>query len=728
MAAENAELIISGDTSDLGKDLDDQEKQLDAFWRRLDAVMQGMADKIGANVSAAVAGSMGQMNASLEASLKRVESSFRETSDVIKQSTESWTDWLVKWFVYLKAINVVLAPFVWAFKAIFGLITATISTFVKGVIALISGLFSTIISVVKGVTNGVVGAFKAVFSLVEGTVTGVVKFVVKQFNSILSAFTSQMPLLSVSLSEGLKAGFESLMDLEKVQIRLNALLKSTGELAGFTSAAFNKMAKELQRVTTFSKEAALAGATMLTRFFNIRGDVLEDTLKVAADLAIVLGTDLASAAQELGSALNNPIEGVKKLRDMGLLLWDHEMALVQALTMTGRVAEAQRFLLEKLSQHIGGAAAEAAKMFWGQIQKANNALTEMWETIADSLVPFLEKLIPYVISSSEEVMRWAENFKELTPAILAWAESTLPTVKHWFESVLEYAKTVFRDIVDFAVQAYTVFETAWQNAPEAFKAVSSAAQVMAQKVKVYLMEIWEGHFDNLEMLWEKVALFAKKALLDALKPVAAMIDHLLNLASGGKMKFKPASFMLDFERAGVDAEQEKQAKDHEARSKRRKEESEDLKKARDILADLEKEAAKVQAPFWGAFDKNLDKNKKAVDSAIDWIQTQIGELTKPSAPEDTSNKRGNRGRPGVPFLLPTSRTAGNFEALEALNKRIQSAAAKSPEIMLMQQQNDMMRQQHRDQKVWSDEQRKATLEVGSKLADTFKNPPTAVYA
>lgn len=684
MPAENAELIIRGDTSQLEDNLDENEKKLDAFWKNLQSMMQGVADSIGNNVNRAVSDSLGKMNANLEAGLKEIHAGFKETTTVIQKSTDTWLNWLTKWFVYLKSAQIVFAPFVAAFKAVFSLITGVISLFVKGVIGLISGLFNTIISVVKGVASGVVGAFKAVFSLIEGTITGIVKFVVKQLSSMLSAFTSTMPLLGASLSEGLKAGFASLMDLEKVQVRLNALLKSTGELAGFSSAAFSRMAKELQRVTTFSKDAATAGQAMLVRFFNLRGDVLEDTLKVAADLAIVLGTDLASAAQELGSALNNPIEGVKKLRDMGLLLWDSEMALVQSLVMTGRVAEAQRFLLEKLSAQIGGAAAEAAKTFWGQIQQANNALTEMWQTIAESLTPFLEKLIPYIISSAEEVSRWAENFKELAPAIIAWAESTLPVIKAWFETARDIAMDVFKDIVDFAIKAYTAFETAWKNASSIFDALKASAEVM----------------------WSKLGAFITKTLLNALMPVAKSIDNLLSRIPG----FGKTTIATDFLKI-----QQLQAQDDERR----------------MLDKLKKKERAAQEPFFKDFEENLGKNKAAVDDMVDWAGRQLDELTKFNAPKSERNERGNRGRPGVPFLLPTSRTAGQFEALEALNKRIQSAAARSPEIILLQQQNNMMRSHHSDQRKWSERQISAmeSVAVAAKgLLASSQNPPPAVYA
>lgn len=684
MPAENAELILRGDTSQLGDDLDEHERQLNDFWSRLSSVMQNMADSIGDNVNRAVSDSLGKMNANLESGLKEIHAGFKETTEVIQKSTDTWLNWLTKWFVYLKSAEILLTPFIAAFKFVFGLVTSVIGLFVKGVVSLITGLFSAIIGVVKGVASGLVGAFKTVFGLVEATITGVVKFVVKQLSSILSAFTSQMPLLSVSLAEGLKAGFSALMDFEKIQIRVNALLKSTGELAGFSSVGLSRMAKELQRVTAFSKDAAAAGQAMLLRFFNLRGDVLADTLKVAADLATVLGTDLASAAQDLGAALNNPIEGVKRLRDMGLLLWDHEKALIEALTMTGRVAEAQRFLLDKLSQQIGGAAAEAAKTFWGQIQKANNALTEMWRTIADSLTPFLERLIPMIIESAEEVARWAENFKELAPAIIAWAESTMPVVKNWFEVAMSNAKIVFSAIVDFAVKAYTAFETAWQNASSIFDVLKASAETM----------------------WAKLGAFITKTLLNALMPVAKAIDNMLSRLPG----FGKTTIATDFLKI-----QQLQAQDDERR----------------MLDKLKKKEKQEQEPFFKDFEENLGKNKTAVQDMIDWTTRQLDELTKPSGKPDEGNQRGNRGRPGVPFLLPTSRTAGQFEALEALNKRIQSAAARSPEIILLQQQNNMMRSHHLDQRRWSERQiaaAESSAAAAKGLLAAAQGPVDAVYA
>lgn len=727
MPAETARLILEGDTSQLGNDLDQNEQRLNAFWERMQRVMQTAADSIGNNVNSTLSSSIDKMSANLSAGLDKIDSRFKETSEAIKESTDTWTNYLVGWWVWLKGAGILLTPFIAAFKLAFGLVTDIISLAISGIIGLVKGLVSVIAGIIKGGASIVVGAFSTVF----GAVKTVVETVFKNLTAVLNAFFSQMPLLTVGLTDGLKAGFKELMDFEKVQVRMNAQLKATGELAGFSSAALQRMAKDLQGVSGFSKDAAASAQSMLLQFFNVRGDIFKDALTTASDLATVMGTDLASAAKDLGSALNDPIAGVQKLRDMGLLLWDSEAALIQQLTLTGRVAEAQRYLLDRLSQSIGGAAAEATKTFWGQIQLANHALTEMWETIAESLTPYLEKLIPYIISSAEKVTEWAENFKDLSGDIIAWAESTLPVLKDWFEKIQSFARDAFASVVDFATQAYSVFETAWGNAPEAFLAFTDAALVMSKKVKVYLMEIWETHFDTLQTLWEKTAAFAQGVMYKALQPVADLIDSLLSKLPGtGESTVANDLLKAKKEEAALDAQiAERQAKirAQEKAAGRGPGESDALKQARAELAELEARASGSSAPFLENFQKNLDKNKVAVDGMLDWTGRQLDELTKNR--EKKAEKEGpNFGRPGVPNLIPNKSTAGQFEGLEDVYNRIFQAAAKGPDIVLLQQQVDLTKANHAEQRKWAAEQAAAATAAGAVVAKAVSQLPGAVYA
>ena len=91
--------------------------------------------------------------------------------------------------------------------------------------------------------------------------------------------------------------------------RLNAVLTATGNVAGTTTAEVLAMATSLQTTTRFADETVVAAAGLIATFQNVRNelgagnDIFNRAVRNAADLAAVMGTDLSTAALQLGRAL-----------------------------------------------------------------------------------------------------------------------------------------------------------------------------------------------------------------------------------------------------------------------------------------------------------------------------------------------------------------------------------------------------------------------------------------
>ncbi len=182
----------------------------------------------------------------------------------------------------------------------------------------------------------------------------------------------------------------------KAIAQVEAGLKSTGNVAGKTSAELQKMASDLQKTTLFGDEDILQNATaQLLTFTNITGQQFDRTQKAALDLATRLDGDLKSASIQLGKALNDPVANLSALSRSGIQFSAEQKEVIKSLAETGRLAEAQTIILDELNKQYGGSA-EAAALADGGITQLGNAIGDLGEEIGRIVVrgiaPMIDKL------------------------------------------------------------------------------------------------------------------------------------------------------------------------------------------------------------------------------------------------------------------------------------------------------------------------------------------------
>lgn len=180
-------------------------------------------------------------------------------------------------------------------------------------------------------------------------------------------------------SAALRGVIRNTIEQERVTAQLEARLKSTGGAAGFTRDQLLDMARGLQQVTTFGDEAITAMQTVLLTFTQIRGEVFEEATTAILDMSIALGKDLQSSAQQVGKALNDPIQGISQLRESGVQLNAQQQALVRQFVETGDVASAQKIILQELSVEFGNSAKAARDTLGGSLQSLQNAFGDLLE-------------------------------------------------------------------------------------------------------------------------------------------------------------------------------------------------------------------------------------------------------------------------------------------------------------------------------------------------------------
>jgi len=183
-------------------------------------------------------------------------------------------------------------------------------------------------------------------------------------------------------------GQESVQAAEEAS-RSMRLLASTVEATGagaWTSAdALHNMAVEFRDLSGIDNGKIESMQTVLLGFKNITGATFKKATGAILDMATVMNMDLSSAAQAVGKALDDPINGLDSLRRQGFAFTESQKEVIKALIESGETAEAQEIILKELESTYGGAA-KAANNAFSQLQ---NAFGELKETVGTHIQPLV---------------------------------------------------------------------------------------------------------------------------------------------------------------------------------------------------------------------------------------------------------------------------------------------------------------------------------------------------
>ncbi len=176
-----------------------------------------------------------------------------------------------------------------------------------------------------------------------------------------------------------KAVVDASTEAESSLAQLDAAIKSTGNTAGLSRQQYIGLADALALTSTYSDEAILGAENLLLTFRRIRGNEFVGATKAVIDMSAALGKDLPSSAALLGKALNDPVRGLRTLREVGVSFSADQERLITQFTRTGDVAKAQQIILDELATLYGGRGAAAADTFAGSITNLKKQFGELLE-------------------------------------------------------------------------------------------------------------------------------------------------------------------------------------------------------------------------------------------------------------------------------------------------------------------------------------------------------------
>lgn len=210
--------------------------------------------------------------------------------------------------------------------------------------------------------------------------------------------------------------------MQAEQSQLAAVLKSTGQSAGYSRDKLNEMADAMSQVTTFSGGDINQAQTALLAFTGIVGDQFPQALQAAADMASRTGITIQQASELIGRSLDVPSQGMAALSKQGFRFTEEQKKIAKALESTGRASEAQGMILSALRESYGGSAKAARDTFGGALTGLSNTIDDLLTGNEGSLSQATEAVNQFTTTLSSPEMK--EAFGEMVEGIFSLLDAS----------------------------------------------------------------------------------------------------------------------------------------------------------------------------------------------------------------------------------------------------------------------------------------------------------------
>lgn len=178
-----------------------------------------------------------------------------------------------------------------------------------------------------------------------------------------------------------KAAGAAATEAEQTELRLQAVVKATGGVAGLTAKELIDMSSAMQDRLGINDEAIKSSMAVLLTFKEVGRESFGEAMEVAANLSKVMGTDLQSAALQLGKALQDPEQGLTALNRAGVSFNEGQKDTIKYLVATGNQAQAITLVLKLMKEQ--GLDKVAESMNQG-LFKATNTLKNEWDDLLET--------------------------------------------------------------------------------------------------------------------------------------------------------------------------------------------------------------------------------------------------------------------------------------------------------------------------------------------------------
>jgi len=531
---------------------------------------------------------------------------------------------------------------------------------------------------------------------------------------------------TILIARQLKQMFDRLAETYQKQIeaevKLHAALKATGGQVGINFNEMKRMATAMSDVTAIADESIIAAQGLLVTFTKIGKDVFPQALNAAADMSAMFGQDLQQSVIQLGTALNDPIAGVGRLRRIGISFSEEQKKSIQQYVEQNDLMAAQGVILDELQNEFGGVAAAMGGTALGALKRFENAVGDTMEVIGGAAVegvkPIVEEMTKFLNDSRDtigaifrnlpqiaqiafdavvKVIRKTFSFQFAGAVIVnfgkAFLNSIVTVAKALPELIWSALSILITPIQNFANWLGSVFEKIFADVANFFiDALNAIPFVEIEKVQTKeiqnIGDVWDStlnemdsHFNKFSSKLGESMVSVSKDLLDAsvetakefapiIAEAGAQIDVILEADKKRQAALEAAQNNL----------QQRQAEINE-QLKAYSEAWEDVVKTAEGLRDpLDKQEAKLVEmqnrllSYSNIFERGTDDFNQWSE-VLTQIDTQLLEITKKRAGiESIVSRYANVFKSEAEALK--AREAALMKELTALNKYKQVLSAK----------------------------------------------------
>lgn len=219
-----------------------------------------------------------------------------------------------------------------------------------------------------------------------------------------------------------KKGVEKFKELEEETAKVRANLESTGGIAGVSMKNIEDYSKSLSGKIHASRVDIMDMASQLLTFPAITKDTFQTSMGLVADIAKQTGHGLSETAIMYGKALNNPTEGLQKMMRYGVMFTDAEKDKITKLQESGKLIEAQKFMIDAIA-HSGYAGVAEAMFNADPIVRFNKMMGGAQVAIGEIAVDALRAIMPYLEKFASMIKSTANFLKQykdyITPIVMA---------------------------------------------------------------------------------------------------------------------------------------------------------------------------------------------------------------------------------------------------------------------------------------------------------------------
>ena len=247
------------------------------------------------------------------------------------------------------------------------------------------------------------------------TVTADAKQAIDSLSSVVTSIAKTTASIT-AISVAAKKAYEVCKELVELgstealsQERLKAVLSTTASTANVTYSKLNQLAQSISNLTGIEEQQIYSAEKILVTFNSLNEEGFERTLQLSADMAMAMGTDMASAAQKLGQILATPTQGLDGLKEMGIAFTTQEQEQIKAVYEANGAYEAQALILDKVEKAYGKSATAIGNSSANLLTRINETWTDiktdLGRGLLDAITPALESLLGIL----QDISSWVKE-------------------------------------------------------------------------------------------------------------------------------------------------------------------------------------------------------------------------------------------------------------------------------------------------------------------------------